>query len=731
MADRDTSRLARIVATLTRQVEGLVKTRQVARTIVGNVPITDIASEAVDVAGTVGGLQNDVSMLDNGTGLNEADWAQDASDSAHDAYMKGIDAAADVELALQAANEAGQDALSAAQVAAAAQTAAAEAQTAAASAGTAAEAATAAATQAAIDAEEKAAAAQAAAQAYAEAQAAAAQAAAIAEASDDAEAKAAAAEAAATAAAALDASQKAAAAEAAAKAEAAAAQSTADTARTEAAAAQAAAAAAQSQADGVRVLAEGLYQVIPSETAPTTSPTGALKAGDQWWVIGAGEFAGKFIGVQVYDGTNWQPRQLVANSLLVPGSVGNVLIEDGGITAPKLHVDALNFKSATGMELTAATIVGGSVIQTGSSLTGTRTYPVNEQSYAQRWVRTAMGGAHTGYGGLFAGEIPSGATSTHAVGMTPWAGVDGYDNLAFIFPTEFGRFAQASVSFWVKATAAATFGFAFAGTTPTTTSLAANTWTKVTRSLALRELGQMIRFRSTTSSVVFYVTEPEVTVTTAGGQRAQLVTDNGLSKLLLTGGSAAAPTVPLAELSGAQVILGQDAAYGGATTPKMTLDNSSLRFVDQGGQSVMKRIVADGFMTFSAENLQLQAQGTIFLTGAVSILGSLRLYRDTDWANLAITGGSGTCRWRRYLGMIEVEFDITMSSALAAGAAVTTLFSVPAEAAPATPAPFNVTTAGAQPINGFVSASTLGTTFRNNGTSSQTRIFGWGRWSPA
>ncbi|UOQ56064.1 hypothetical protein MUN78_10145 [Leucobacter allii] len=493
-----------------------------------------------------------------------------------------------------------------------------------------------------------------------------------------------------------------------------------DRAQTEAAEAAEAAANAQTTADGKNARRRGVTEPEP--------PPGGWVQGDQWVRDNA---EGVPVELLVWNGASFVPDQILADEILVIDEAGVVRIGEGKVTAEALHAEALNFKSATGMELTAATIVGGSVIQTGSSLTGTRTYPVNEQSYAQRWVRTAMGGAHTGYGGLFAGEVPSGAMSTHAVGMTPWAGVDGYDNLAFIFPTEFGRYAQASVSFWVKATAAATFGFAFAGTTPTTTSLAANTWTKVTRSLALRELGQMIRFRSTTSSVVFYVTEPEVTVTTAGGQRAQLVTDNGLSKLLLTGGSAAAPTVPLAELSGAQVILGQDPAYGGATTPKMTLDNSSLRFVDQGGQSVMKRIVADGFMTFSAENLQLQAQGTIFLTGAVSILGGLRLYRDTDWANIAITGGSGTCRWRRYLGMVEVEFDITMSSALAAGAAVTTLFSVPAEAAPATPAPFNVTTAGAQPINGFVSASTLGTTFRNNGTSSQTRIFGWGRWSPA
>lgn len=94
-------------------------------------------------------------------------------------------------------------------------------------------------------------------------------------------------------------------------------------------------------ANTTKFLAEGLYQAIPSVAAPTTSPTGALKSGDQWWKIGTGANAGRFIGVAVWNGSVWQDRQIVADSVLVPGSVGNVLIADGAVTAKIVNGDSI------------------------------------------------------------------------------------------------------------------------------------------------------------------------------------------------------------------------------------------------------------------------------------------------------------------------------------------------------------------------------------------------------
>jgi hypothetical protein len=89
-------------------------------------------------------------------------------------------------------------------------------------------------------------------------------------------------------------------------------------------------------------LAEGIYTVIPSTTEPTTRAGGApLVQGDLWWVVGVGDYAGKFIGVQVWSGSVWQPRQMVADMILVPSSVGPVLIADGAVTAKIVEGDSI------------------------------------------------------------------------------------------------------------------------------------------------------------------------------------------------------------------------------------------------------------------------------------------------------------------------------------------------------------------------------------------------------
>lgn len=113
----------------------------------------------------------------------------------------------------------------------------------------------------------------------------------------------------------------------------------------------AAAKAAYDLADESKFLAQGQYQVIPSETEPTVGVGGiALKQGDQWWEIGTGDDAGKFVGVHVYNGSSWQKLQLVADSVLVPSSVGNVLIADGAIDGETI-TGAIIRTAATGQRL--------------------------------------------------------------------------------------------------------------------------------------------------------------------------------------------------------------------------------------------------------------------------------------------------------------------------------------------------------------------------------------------
>lgn len=356
MANEDyvVRRLAEQFAALTRTVEGLKRTQQVTRSTVdtrhGTTLIGDVISDTIDTVDAVAVQDEQIRDIDDKGSADYDQWYEtqeneyDNADAAHEAWMEAIAVNESVDEAKAEADQAAADALEAAQQAAEALTKATEAKT---EAG----AAQAAADQAAQNAIDLSAAAQVAAEAYAKAEAEAAEAAAKAAASQDATDKAAAAEAAAKAAAAADATAKANAAEAAAKADAAVAKAAADV-------AQAKADAAQVAADNVLFLAEGLYQVIPSVTEPTTSPTGALKQGDMWWVIGAAGTPedGEFIGVKVYNGAAWVDRQLVANSLLVPGTVGNVLIENGAITGVKIAADAIDGKTITGAVVrTAAT----------------------------------------------------------------------------------------------------------------------------------------------------------------------------------------------------------------------------------------------------------------------------------------------------------------------------------------------------------------------------------------
>lgn len=519
MSDRDLVKLARLVAAQQTQIDGLMRTQQVARTVVGGVPVEDQLAQAADSADRVAAQGDDIARLDDGTGLaawdaaqrvpvaddyiddlaqrqDEAngalsgldEWRDDRYDVDEAAAVEGDGLRADVEQAgreVEAAQaeaaQAAADALDAAAASAAASAAAAAAQaTAAAAQGDA--------TQAIADAESKSAAAQAAAEAYAEAEAEAARLAAIAAAEGDATQKAADAQAAAEAAAAADATAKANAAEAAAKAAASgdatdkanAAQAAAEAAaaadaatkaeaarvaaeaaaasdatakadaaraaaelaaaadakakadaaeaaaKADAAAAQAtadaatsAAGAAQDAADSVRFLAEGLYQAIPSVEPPTASPSGELKQGDLWFRIGADgtPIAGKLVGIQVWDGTQWQPRELLSDSVLVVGEDGVIRLKDGIVDAKAVNADVFNGRTFFGGEF-----VGGRFYLPGRTTVMFETPAASTKEIAdQYWIETFYGGSGSAW------ESPENAigqsydSSTHFIGNLPAA----------------------------------------------------------------------------------------------------------------------------------------------------------------------------------------------------------------------------------------------------------------------------------------------------------------------
>ena len=94
---------------------------------------------------------------------------------------------------------------------------------------------------------------------------------------------------------------------------------------------------------------DGGNHIYASADEPT-APEGGFQAGDLWYQTNA---SGQIAAVKVWNGTQWNSYDLVANSLLVAGSVGSTLIADGAVTTSKITA-----KAVTADQIAANTITG-------------------------------------------------------------------------------------------------------------------------------------------------------------------------------------------------------------------------------------------------------------------------------------------------------------------------------------------------------------------------------------
>ncbi len=94
---------------------------------------------------------------------------------------------------------------------------------------------------------------------------------------------------------------------------------------------------------------DGGNRIYAGETEPAT-PDGGFKAGDLWYKTNS---SSQITAVKVWNGTQWNSYDLVANSLLVAGSVGSTLIADGAVTTSKITA-----KAVTADQIAANTITG-------------------------------------------------------------------------------------------------------------------------------------------------------------------------------------------------------------------------------------------------------------------------------------------------------------------------------------------------------------------------------------
>lgn len=97
-----------------------------------------------------------------------------------------------------------------------------------------------------------------------------------------------------------------------------------------------------------KITADGRNRIYAQALNPVASPDFPFVSGDLWYrteVVGG---VTRFVEVSMWNGAEWKPYQMVASSLLVPGSVGPTLIENGAITTGKLNATAIDGMTITG-----------------------------------------------------------------------------------------------------------------------------------------------------------------------------------------------------------------------------------------------------------------------------------------------------------------------------------------------------------------------------------------------
>lgn len=102
---------------------------------------------------------------------------------------------------------------------------------------------------------------------------------------------------------------------------------------------------------------DGGNHIYASADEPT-APEGGFQAGDLWYQTNAD---GQIAAVKVWNGTVWNGYDMVANSILVAGSVGSTLIADGAVTTAKITSGAVTADQIAANTITGAEIRADSV----------------------------------------------------------------------------------------------------------------------------------------------------------------------------------------------------------------------------------------------------------------------------------------------------------------------------------------------------------------------------------
>ena len=94
---------------------------------------------------------------------------------------------------------------------------------------------------------------------------------------------------------------------------------------------------ALAEAKGAKTTADGKSRIY----VQTSRPQSDAKAGDLWYKLDAsGNITEVLVAAQQGTEVVWNRRNMVASSVLVPGSVGSTTIQDGAVTSTKIVADS-------------------------------------------------------------------------------------------------------------------------------------------------------------------------------------------------------------------------------------------------------------------------------------------------------------------------------------------------------------------------------------------------------
>ena len=109
------------------------------------------------------------------------------------------------------------------------------------------------------------------------------------------------------------------------------------------------------EAQGAQLTADGKNRTYTSQTEPAHA---GLTPGDMWY---RQDGTGNVIGVMIWDGTRFNRQAVMADQLLVPGSLGPISMADGSVTAVKIKADDAMLKKLLVRKLLADEIDVGSL----------------------------------------------------------------------------------------------------------------------------------------------------------------------------------------------------------------------------------------------------------------------------------------------------------------------------------------------------------------------------------